>query len=507
MSIVDPPNTPNNNLFTKDDFKLVAEIADNLYDQYERLFSDEAFLDHLLKHTKPENNNNKSILKVIVLMDLVKTHQYIQPNTKQAAAKLILYILAHRFLEEVPAQNTWFGTQNYGVLDTTTLCEQFEASNPATVQAVEKLMAKPQPIKGKHTTLPMVMLTKGMNNELLTYATQLFRFASLVARSDGQFTYTEESKLIALWGELDPENKADEKTTPQTAPQKVEETSVQEAPKLEDVLAELEKLYGLQNIKKEVKELISLIKVIQLRKEQELKNPDLSYHMVFMGSPGTGKTTIARLLAKIYHALGLLKKGHLVEVDRSDLVGQYVGQTAPKVDQVVDSALGGVLFIDEAYSITTSGENDFGNEAIATLLKRMEDERDNIVVIVAGYQNEMNDFIMSNPGLRSRFNKYFYFEDYLPDDLFKIFQLFVGKYDYQLSKEAEKKAQEILTNAYNKRDHHFGNARFARNLFEQVVQNQANRIAAEKEITREKLMLLTETDFADLDMNEAIRQA
>lgn len=493
--------------FTQKDFELVAEIADSLYAQYERLYNDEAFLEHLLKHTKPENNNSKSILKVIVLMDITKTYQYIHPSNDDAIAKLMLYVLAHRFLEEAEVKSTWFGKQKFDKRDAASLCKAFEKAHPTTLQAIEKLMAKPQPIKGKHTTLPLVMHSHKMQNELLSYATQLYRAASLIARTDGEFGSNDEKKLVELWKELDPGQTQPATTAPETKEAVTEAPEKVEPPKLEDVLEELNKLYGLQNIKKEVNELISLIKVTQLRKEQNLKNPDLSYHMVFMGSPGTGKTTIARLLAKIYHALGLLKKGHLIEVDRSDLIGQYVGQTAPKVDQVVDSALGGVLFIDEAYSIVSSGENDFGSEAIATLLKRMEDERDNIVVIVAGYQKEMNDFIMSNPGLRSRFNKYFYFEDYLPDDLFKIFQLFVGKYDYTLSKDAEKKVLEVLTDAYNKRDHHFGNARFARNLFEQVVQNQANRIAAEEDVTREKLMLLTDADLAELDINEALHQS
>lgn len=505
MSIVDPPKTPNNTSFTNDEYLLVAEIADKLYAQYDRLLNDEVFIDHLLKHTKPENNNDKGILKVIMLMDLVKTYQYLLPNAEYDSAQLIVYMLTHRFLEEKPLKDTWFGKQQYGQLKCIEINKQFVAKHPETAQAINKLKAKPYPIKGKRTTLPMVMRVRKMNNEQLSYATQLFRFGSLIAHSDGTFTQAEETKLVDLWNELDTEPKQGKRSTPPATPTHVEAAPEQEAPNLEDVLAELEKLYGLKNIKKEVNELISLIKVTQLRKEQELKNPDLSYHMVFMGSPGTGKTTIARLLAKIYHALGLLKKGHLVEVDRSELIGQYVGQTAPKVDEVVDSALGGVLFIDEAYSITSTGENDFGSEAIATLLKRMEDERDNIVVIVAGYQNEMNEFIMSNPGLRSRFNKYFNFEDYLPDDLFKIFQLFVGKYDYQLSKKAEEKVLEILTKAYKNRDHHFGNARFARNLFEQVVQNQANRLAAEEEVTREKLMLLTEADLADVNINEAIK--
>jgi SpoVK/Ycf46/Vps4 family AAA+-type ATPase len=187
-------------------------------------------------------------------------------------------------------------------------------------------------------------------------------------------------------------------------------------------MAQLDALVGLENVKKDVKNLVNLMKVRKLRQENDLPVPPMSLHMVFMGNPGTGKTTVARLISSLYASIGVLSKGQLIEVDRSGLVAGYVGQTALKTQEVIKSALGGVLFIDEAYSLSSGGENDFGREAIETILKAMEDHRDDLVVIVAGYDEPMQKFLSSNPGLESRFNKYFYFQDYTGEQLMAIFK-------------------------------------------------------------------------------------
>jgi SpoVK/Ycf46/Vps4 family AAA+-type ATPase len=239
-----------------------------------------------------------------------------------------------------------------------------------------------------------------------------------------------------------------------------------------------------------------------MRKEKGLKTPKLSLHLVFTGSPGTGKTTVARIVARIYKDLGVLKKGHLVETDRSGLIGQYVGQTAPRVNALCDSALNGVLFIDEAYALTQShSSQDYGAEAIATLLKRMEDDRDRLVVIVAGYTNEMKKFIESNPGLQSRFSRYINFPDYTAEELYQIFRMYLRKNEYTITQEAAKNLREQLEIVVDNKTRNFGNARYVRNLFEKAIQCQANRLNKSKNLSADELAELTLSDI-----QEALKQ-
>lgn len=263
--------------------------------------------------------------------------------------------------------------------------------------------------------------------------------------------------------------------------------------KIEDLQAELDGYIGLTAVKKEVKNLIDLATVHQLRKDHGLPVADLSLHMVFSGNPGTGKTTVARLMARIYHSLGILSKGHLVEVDRSGLVAGYVGQTAIKTGKVIDAALGGVLFIDEAYALNGRAENDFGQEAIDTLLKAMEDHRDDLVVIVAGYDGLMDDFVHSNPGLESRFNRFLHFEDYTPEELLSIFDIQCKKGCYQPEEETRRLVREFIAEE-NADSIAFGNARGVRNIFERLLVNQANRLAAMETVSRDDLMRITPRD-------------
>lgn len=265
------------------------------------------------------------------------------------------------------------------------------------------------------------------------------------------------------------------------------------AERIEDLQAELDGYIGLAVVKEEVKNLINLVTVHKLRQENGLPVTDLSLHMVFSGNPGTGKTTIARLMARIYHSLGILSKGQLVEVDRSGLVAGYVGQTAIKTQKAVESALGGVLFIDEAYALNGRAENDFGQEAIDTLLKAMEDHRDDLVVIAAGYDGLMDDFIHSNPGLESRFNRFVHFEDYTVDEMMRIFKTQCKKGCYILEGQAEEQVRKFIMRE-NTNSISFGNARGVRNIFEQVLVNQANRLAAMETVTKEDLMAITAAD-------------
>jgi type VII secretion ATPase EccA len=262
-------------------------------------------------------------------------------------------------------------------------------------------------------------------------------------------------------------------------------------------LKELEKLIGLAGVKTEINNIYNLIKIQKVRTSKGLNAPDISYHCVFTGNPGTGKTTVARLVAQIYKQLGILTKGHLVETDRSGLVAEYVGQTAVKTNKIIDSALDGVLFIDEAYSLVQGGSNDYGLEAIATLLKRMEDNRDRLVVILAGYSNEMQTFIDSNPGLQSRFNRYIHFEDYSADELTAIFAFNLTKFDYKLTNEALSAIKDVMTDAVAHKDKNFGNARFVRNLFEKTLERQAKRLASSSlsSLSEEALTEITAEDI------------
>ena len=267
-------------------------------------------------------------------------------------------------------------------------------------------------------------------------------------------------------------------------------------PTLEELLAKLDKLVGLESVKAEIHTLVNVARVREMRRKEGLKVPPSGYHMVFVGPPGTGKTTIARLLGAIFHALGLLSKGHLTEVDRAELVAGYVGQTAIKTDKVVQEARGGVLFIDEAYSLAPdNSDQDFGREAIETLLKLMEDHREDLVVIVAGYRDRMETFLESNPGLRSRFTRFIDFPDYTPEELALIFTRLTDEEGYTLADGALDAVKGILNREHELRKDNFGNARLVRNLFERALTSQANRLVGGTP-TRAELCLLTAEDIA-----------
>lgn len=257
----------------------------------------------------------------------------------------------------------------------------------------------------------------------------------------------------------------------------------------------LNSLIGLASVKEELSSLVNFIKLNKKRAEQGLPVTQIAYHYVFTGNPGTGKTTVARLLAGIFKELGVLKKGQLIETDRSGLVAEYIGQTAVKTNKIIDSALDGVLFIDEAYTLAQGGNQDYGHEAISTLLKRMEDNRDRLIVILAGYGSEMKTFIESNPGLRSRFNRYINFPDYTPNELLEIFLKYLDKQQYVLSESALIQTANFLTKEVDKGKNDFGNARFVRNLFEKAITQQANRLANIESCDKNMLKRIEEEDI------------
>ena len=264
---------------------------------------------------------------------------------------------------------------------------------------------------------------------------------------------------------------------------------------LEEAISRLNKLEGLGLVKNQVCDWIDQIKVFKMRKERGMSVPDMSYHLVFIGNPGTGKTTVARLMAQIYCALGILSEGHLIEVDRSDLVAGYVGQTAIKTREVLKKAYGGVLFIDEAYSLAKGGGTDFGPETVDTILKEMEDKRDNLVVIVAGYDNLMQNFIDSNPGLRSRFKNYIQFADYTGKELYNIFIGMCNASQYAVTPSAKSALLTYFNDLYAKRNKNFGNGRDVRNVFENIITRQSKRVAKLATPSNEDIMTIDVPDL------------
>lgn len=267
---------------------------------------------------------------------------------------------------------------------------------------------------------------------------------------------------------------------------------------LDDELAKLNALIGLNGVKEEIEKLVHFLEIQKQRKDHKLKNASLSLHLVFSGNPGTGKTTVARILANIFKKLRILKKGHLVETDRMGLVGQYVGHTAKKTSEVIDRALDGVLFIDEAYSLIGGGENDFGSEAIDTLVKRMEDDRERLIVIVAGYPKDMDNFIQTNPGLKSRFSKTILFSNYTSQELSQILKIFCQSNQYELSPEAEEKLAHLFEDALAGATNAFGNGRYVRNLFEQIIRNHAMRLGQQTQsLTKQELITIEAADIME----------
>jgi len=261
------------------------------------------------------------------------------------------------------------------------------------------------------------------------------------------------------------------------------------------IFEEIDNLIGLDNIKQDIKNLINQVKVDEIRVNRGLGKPIISHHSVFLGPPGTGKTTIARFLGEIFKEIGILKKGHLIEADRSKLVAEFVGQTAIKTNRLIDDALDGILFIDEAYSLFNNQSGDYGKEAIDTLLKRMEDERSRLIVFVAGYTDEMNSFLESNPGLKSRFNRFFYFDHYKPEELLEIFKKIIFANNYNISDDCINALSGYFKLEYDNRLKSFGNARFIRNTFEQLVKIHSNRIVMNGTITDEELMTIKKDDI------------
>lgn len=275
-------------------------------------------------------------------------------------------------------------------------------------------------------------------------------------------------------------------------------------PKIEDVIKELNGLTGLESVKSELQTFINTIKVQNKKKAMNLPVQPLSYHCVFTGSPGTGKTTVARILAKAFNALGLISKGDLIESSRKDFIAGYMGQTAIKTNEILDKARGNILFIDEAYQLVSGDRDSFGEEAVAEIIARMENERNDLIVVIAGYDKEISEFLSTNPGLKSRFNRYIHFEDYHANELAHIFYSMAKNKSYTMSKDVVEVLKRLMEDAYNRRGKDFGNARYVRNLFEKCVEEQANRLAASSSFNKEDLTTFVESDLKQAFMKVSI---
>lgn len=325
-------------------------------------------------------------------------------------------------------------------------------------------------------------------NLKLEYLKNLYQFSSIVIKADGKVSEREEEALKRIMRLSESKNENANDTS-------IRKSSGTDDAPLSEILQELDALIGLSAVKEQVKQLINFIKIQKARESAGLKNTSISYHVVFTGNPGTGKTTVARIISKIYKQLGVVKKGHLIETDRSGLIGEFVGHTAKKVNTIVDSAIDGVLFIDEAYAIVNQGQDDFGKEAVNTLITRIENDRDKLVVILAGYTAEMNQFIETNPGFKSRFNRYIEFPDYSSEELLSIFVSLCDKLDYTLTARARVKLSLYLKTAHAERNSSFGNGRFVRNIFEKTLEKQANRIAGVSNLHLETLTTIEAEDI------------
>lgn len=276
---------------------------------------------------------------------------------------------------------------------------------------------------------------------------------------------------------------------------KTYDSTSEDISKLEEVLTELDQLIGLEKVKHLIHEYRAFVEIQKRRRHVGLKAEPLVMHMIFKGNPGTGKTTVARMIGKIFKEMGVLESGHMVEAERADLVGEYIGHTAQKTRKMIQKALGGILFVDEAYALARGGERDFGKEAIDTMVKSLEDHKDNLIIILAGYPKEMDEFLVSNPGLRSRFPLQMVFDDYTLEELIRIADTFVRSKEYTISPEARTYLYRVLSGMRVRGDLESGNARSVRNLIERAIRAQAVRLLNEEEYRREELILLKREDF------------
>lgn len=451
---------------SEDYYNQVTKAAEDLYADYEKVvrLPDLADMVESLEVTLQTYDSDllQYIDKVILLFwtDLTRCYvglgHTIDLNSKEGLG--YLYFIART--------KGWSGNHSYS--DLAMLRENYQSDAESILEEIKQYL-------DASSAIPEVfaisrLLSSNDPDLQCKFLVDMYRFASITSKADDTVTDQEAEWLSNIM-------RLQEANTPVVACE----------PAAQDPLELLNELIGLDAVKQEIETLSNFIRIQKARSEKGLKTSPVSFHCVFTGSPGTGKTTVARILAQIYRNLGVVSKGQLVETDRAGLVAEFIGQTAIKTSQIIESALDGVLFIDEAYALNGGGDNDYGKEAIATLIKRMEDYRERLVVILAGYTENMKDFIASNPGLQSRFNRYIDFPDYTPEELVQIFESNMKKYDYLFAQGAKEHLQHFFEQEVANKDANFGNGRWARNVFEKTIARQANRLAREVNLTLDKL--------------------